>query len=121
MQSTFEKHSAGGEITGVPTLIALLDKKVVDTALRWLGIDRTQKRDYHWNDTGNADRLADLYGHELIYCSERNNYYVWTGQQWRFDEFVEAEKRAEIGPMRRITPHARLTAALMLERQSDPG
>jgi len=95
VQSTFEQHSAGGEITGVPTLIALLDKKVVDTALRWLGIDRTQNRDYHWNDTGNADRLADLYGHELIYCSERNNYYVWAGQQWRFDEFVEAEKRAE--------------------------
>jgi putative DNA primase/helicase len=95
VQSTFEKHSAGGEITGVPTLIGLLDKKVVDTAFRWLGIDRAQHRDYHWNDTGNADRLADLYGHELIYCAERNSYYVWTGQHWRFDEFVEAEKRAE--------------------------
>ena len=95
VQSTFEKHSAGERITGVPTLIGLVDKKVVDTALRWLGIDRAQHRDYHWNDTGNADRLADLYGHELIYCTERNSYYVWTGQQWRFDEFVEAEKRAE--------------------------
>jgi putative DNA primase/helicase len=95
VQSTFEKHSAGGEITGVPTLIGLVDKKVVDVAFRWLGFDRAQHRDYHWNDTGNADRLADLYGHELIYCTERNSYYVWTGQQWRFDEFVEAEKRAE--------------------------
>ena len=95
VQSTFEKHSAGGEITGVPTLIGLLDNKVVDTAFRGLGIDRAQHRDYHWNDTGNADRLADFYGHELIYCSERNSYYVWTGQKWMFDEFVEAEKRAE--------------------------
>jgi P4 family phage/plasmid primase-like protien len=95
VQSTFEKHLAGSEITGVPTLIGFVDKKVVDTAFRWLGIDRAQHRDYHWNDTGNADRLADLYGHELIYCTERNSYYVWTGQQWRFDEFVEAEKRAE--------------------------
>jgi hypothetical protein len=95
VQSTFERHLAGGEITGVPTLVGLLDKKVVDAALRWLGIDRAQRHDYYWNDTGNADRLADLYGHELIYCSERNNYSVWTGQQWRFDEFVEAEKRAE--------------------------
>jgi putative DNA primase/helicase len=82
-------------MTGVPTLIGLLDKKVADTAFRWLGIDRARHRDYYWNDTGNADRLADSYGHELIYCCERNNYYVWTGQQWRFDEFVEAEKRAE--------------------------
>jgi P4 family phage/plasmid primase-like protien len=95
VRSTFEKHSAGGEITGVPTLMELLDKKVVGTAFRWLGIDRRQNRDYHWNDTGNADRLADWYGHELTYCTERNSYYVWTGQQWRFDEFVEAEKRAE--------------------------
>jgi P4 family phage/plasmid primase-like protien len=95
VQSTFEKHSANGETTGVPTLLGLVDKKVVDTVLRWLGIERTQHRNYHWNDTGNADRLADLYGHELVYCTERTSYYVWTGQQWQFDEFVEAEKRAE--------------------------
>jgi len=95
VQSTFEKHSAGGEVTGVPTLVELLDKRVVDTALRWLGVGQAQHRSYLWNDTGNADRLADLYGHELIYCTERNSYYVWTGRQWRFDEFVEAEKRAE--------------------------
>jgi P4 family phage/plasmid primase-like protien len=95
VQSTFEKHSTGGEITGVPTLIELFDKKVVDAALRWLGIDRAQHRGYHWNDTGSADRLADLYGHELIHCAERKSYYVWTGQRWQLDEFVEVEKRAE--------------------------
>ena len=95
VQSTFEKHSTGGEITGVPTLIEFLDKKVVDTALLWLGIDRALHRGYHWNDTGNADRLADLYGHELVYCTERKSYYVWTGQRWEFDEFIEVEKRAE--------------------------
>ena len=93
--STFEKHRSGDEITGIPTLVELIDKKVVDTAVRWLGIQRTQQRDYQWNDTGNADRLADSYGHELVYCRERKNYYVWTGQQWQFDEFVEVEKRAE--------------------------
>lgn len=95
VQSTFEKHAGGGEITGIPTLVGVIDKKVVDTALRWLGIERTQHRDYHWNDTGNADRLAGLYGHELVYCTERKSYYVWNGQQWQFDEFVEVEKRAE--------------------------
>jgi putative DNA primase/helicase len=41
------------------------------------------------------NRLADLYGHELVYCTERKSYYVWNGQQWQFDEFVEVEKRAE--------------------------
>ena len=95
LQSTFEKHSANGETTGVPTLLGILDKKIVDTALQWLGIERAQRRDYHWNDTGNADRLTDSYEHELVYCTERMNYYVWTGQRWQFDEFVEVEKRAE--------------------------
>lgn len=95
VQSTFEKYSTGGEVTGIPTLVEVIDKKVMDTALRWLGIERAQRRDYHWSDTGNADRLADLYGHELVYCTERKSYYVWTGQQWQFDEFVEVEKRAE--------------------------
>lgn len=32
---------------------------------------------------------------KLTYCTERQSYYVWTGQQWQFDEFVEVEKRAE--------------------------
>jgi P4 family phage/plasmid primase-like protien len=95
VQSTFDRHCAGGEITGIPTLVEVIDKKVVDTALRWLGIERAQRRDYHWNDTGNADRLADLYGRELVYCTERKSYYVWTGKQWQFDEFVEVEMRAE--------------------------
>jgi P4 family phage/plasmid primase-like protien len=95
VKSTFEKYSAGGEVTGIPTLVEFMDKKVVGAALRWLGMERNQHRDYHWNDTGNADRMADLYGYELIYCTERNNYYVWTGQHWQFDEFVEVERRAE--------------------------
>jgi hypothetical protein len=82
VQSTFEKHSSAGQITGIPTLIGLIDKKVVDTAVRWLGIESARDRDYLWNDTGNADRLTDLYGHELVYCTERKSYYVWTGQQW---------------------------------------
>lgn len=95
VQSTFGKLAAGHEVTGIPTLIGLADQKAVETALRWLGIDGKQRHDYHWNDTGNADRLADSYGHELIYCTERKSYYVWTGHRWQFDEFVEAEKRAE--------------------------
>jgi hypothetical protein len=32
VQSTFEKHFAGAEITGIPTLVGVIDKKVVETA-----------------------------------------------------------------------------------------
>ena len=95
VQSTFRRYSAGSEITGVPTLNEFIDKKIIDVAFRWLGIDRKQHRAYLWNDTGNADRLADWYGHELVYCTDRRGYYVWTGQRWQFDAFVKVEKRAE--------------------------
>jgi len=54
VQSTFQKYSAGSEITGVPTLIKFVDKKVIDVAFRWLGIDPRQNRNYLWNDTGNS-------------------------------------------------------------------
>jgi putative DNA primase/helicase len=50
---------------------------------------------YGWNDSGNADRLADAHGSDLIYCRERKSYYVWSGARWEFDEFIESEKRAE--------------------------
>ncbi|HTU48834.1 MAG TPA: phage/plasmid primase, P4 family [Bryobacteraceae bacterium] len=93
VQSTFEKHSVSSEITGIPTLNGLFDKKIVDSALRWLGIEL--RREYLWNDTGNADRLADLHRDELIYCTERQGYYVWTGCRWQFDYFLEVEKRDE--------------------------
>jgi len=76
VQSTFDKHSTDGKITGAPTLVGLLEKKVIDAALGWLGIDQAVRHSYLSNDTGNADRLADLYGHELIYCFERKGYYV---------------------------------------------
>lgn len=61
---------------------------IQDTAKPW-------QPNYGSNDSGNADRLTDSYGHELIYCSDRKTYYVWTGERWELDEFVEAEKRAE--------------------------
>jgi putative DNA primase/helicase len=50
---------------------------------------------YGLNDTGNADRLADAFGEDLIYCHERRAYYVWTGQRWQYDEFIQVERRAE--------------------------
>jgi Bifunctional DNA primase/polymerase, N-terminal len=92
VRDTFRNAAAGRVVTGTPTLQGIFDKRVVSKVLEWLRAERrapepdpqlaednqTQHRDYHWNDTGNADRLADLYGHELIYCTERNSYYVWT-------------------------------------------
>jgi putative DNA primase/helicase len=58
--------------------------------------ESAEREQYGWNDTGNANRLADLHHDELIYCRERKSYYVWTGQRWEFDdESLQTETRAE--------------------------
>ena len=49
---------------------------------------------YLWNDAGNGDRLADAYGLDLIYCTERKGFMVWLGTHWGFDE-LEVERMAE--------------------------
>ncbi len=75
VQSTYQKYSVDVETTGVPTLIGLLDKKVVDTTIRWLGIDRALHRNYLRNRTGKAiqseaetqgrTRVSDKNGNQL--------------------------------------------------------
>jgi hypothetical protein len=40
VEDTFRKYAEGAEITGIPRLCELIDKKVVDVALRWLRIDQ---------------------------------------------------------------------------------
>ena len=95
VESTFDRIELRGDVTGVRTLTSLIERAVVDAALKWLGIGKAGPRFYGWNDTGNADRLNDLYGHELAFCPERNGYFVWTGKHWQFDGFVEVERRAE--------------------------
>ena len=58
--------------------------------------ESAERERYGWNDTSNANRLADLHSNELIYYRERESYYVWTGQRGEFDvESLQAEMLAE--------------------------
>jgi hypothetical protein len=38
VRATFEKHTSGHETTGIPKLMKLVDKRIVNTALEWLEI-----------------------------------------------------------------------------------
>ena len=48
-----------------------------------------------WHDTGNADRLVEAHGHELMYCEPRDCFAVWTGKVWRLDKLLSVSKMAE--------------------------
>lgn len=40
---------------------------------------------FNLTDLGNAERLADHYGHIVRYCYERKRWLVWTGKVWEWD------------------------------------
>ena len=35
-----------------------------------------------YSDVGNALRLANLCGQDIIYCRQSDEYYVWDGTRW---------------------------------------
>ena len=40
---------------------------------------------FNLTDMGNAERLAEHYGHVLRYCYERKCWLTWTGKVWEWD------------------------------------
>lgn len=45
----------------------------------------SQLKEYSFDDTGNANRLADLYGERLKFCYEKKNWFFWNGKNWEED------------------------------------
>ena len=46
-------------------------------------------------DLGNAERLADRYAGELVYCLQQRRWRTWTGTHWATDVTGEAVRRAK--------------------------
>ncbi len=51
--------------------------------------------DPHATDLGNAKKLIARHGADLRYCKARNNWLVWDGRRWAWDETGEIERRAK--------------------------
>lgn len=51
--------------------------------------------DPHATDLGNAKRLVARHGADLRYCQARNNWLVWDGRRWAWDDSGEVERRAK--------------------------
>jgi len=50
---------------------------------------------YHFNDSGNAERLIALHGEDLLYCHALKNWQVWDGKRFVRDETGRARKLAK--------------------------
>jgi len=118
--SSFKRLADGGATTGIPTLRDVIDAKVISAALKWLSIDGAATSaggagpgearignsngadealdglNYLWNDVGNADRLVDAHGADLMYCEQRASFYIWTGRRWEIDKGLLVAKMAEL-------------------------
>ena len=83
VQSTLEKYRGGAEVTGVPTLFSLMDKRVVNASLEWLGIERAQRRVLHgfrmaWlREQETAEMLCDF--DSRVY-NHREGRFEWRAQ-----------------------------------------
>jgi len=40
---------------------------------------------FNLTDMGNAERLAERYGHAIRYCHDRKRWLVWNGRKWEWD------------------------------------
>jgi len=48
-------------------------------------VKQPELNEYTFDDTGNASRLADLYGERLKFCYEKKNWFFWNGKNWEED------------------------------------
>ena len=55
------------------------------TQLESLAQER-KKKDYHFTDMGNAERLVDLHGQDFRYCFPFKRWFVWDGNRWSGDK-----------------------------------
>ena len=50
---------------------------------------------YHETDLGNAERLVDRYGDEILYCHPWKSWLAWDGQRWKPDEDAQVRRLAQ--------------------------
>lgn len=55
----------------------------------------TEQRIYEQNDTGNAERMFDMFGNNLKYSYENKLWYYWDGKVWREDLVGQIKKLAD--------------------------
>jgi putative DNA primase/helicase len=80
--------TSGG--TTVDDYVPGMAKKLAQ-ALKWT----TKPRAFARTDTGNADRMVDMFGSELRWVPEWNKWLVWDGRRWAESAEGPVVKRAQ--------------------------
>ncbi len=100
--STYEKHRAGDPTTGKTSLTDYIDKRVVRTALSWLGIQQgpapatkaTETEAPHFSEDSLAGRFTQRHGDNLRYVAAWGRWLQWDGTRWTTDDTLHVFDRA---------------------------
>jgi putative DNA primase/helicase len=126
VRRTYEKFHKNEPITGVEELTGLLGETVVTGRLvKWLQLSAKAEAYREMvvailaeakprnllaplqNDSGNAERLLQVHGDNLLYCTPWKKWLGWDGQRWLLDEKEKIRSLARDAMQRYITEAAR--------------
>jgi hypothetical protein len=114
-QSTVDKLRRGGEVKGIPALIALVGDHAVNSILGWIdsiGGDKAAPASiagempgeasaeipgrYPVTEVSNGERLAARFKDEIKYASDRRVWCGWTGDYWKVPDSVGMQRRMQV-------------------------
>ena len=55
-------------------------------------IEKISISDYKCTDSGNAELLIAIFGHQIRYNQTKGNWYIWNGKRWENDQSREIER-----------------------------
>jgi P4 family phage/plasmid primase-like protien len=79
------KGKLNSGVNGVDTLLESPYVSLKETFLESVSTSDTTSDPARYSDAGNAMRLANLCGQDIIYCRQSDEYYVWNGTRWMRD------------------------------------
>ena len=95
VRTTAQKLQSGQPVTGGPELAKLVGEDVVERVREWLGLVRATTCDLYASPTtasGNAERLIEFHGDDLLWLNETQSFLVWDDVRWKRDARDEARE-----------------------------
>jgi putative DNA primase/helicase len=88
VRASYEKFNSGASVTGFTRLAELLPQIAVRQALEWMGASgggTASLDDIPFTDLGNAQRLIQRHGDDILWCEDWRNWLVFDGRRWLRD------------------------------------
>jgi P4 family phage/plasmid primase-like protien len=95
IRTTVRRIQEGKSVTGLPTLADIFDEKVAGRLSDWLELGSSNlghngppanDNDIQLTEVGNANRFVRDYGNDVLFCSDLECWFMWSGTRWVQDK-----------------------------------